>query len=91
MGLKVNAGKSNVMVLGGEKELVCEVFVDGMQFEHGTEFKYLECVLDESGTDVAKCRNNMTNGMKVVGAIRSLVNIRDLQFEEYTNVLRGER
>ena len=29
-GLKVNAGKSNVMVLGGEKGLECEVCVDGI-------------------------------------------------------------
>ena len=28
-GLKVNAGKSKVMVLNGEEGLECEVYVDG--------------------------------------------------------------
>ena len=31
----------------------CEVSVDGVQLEHVSEFKYLGCVLDESGTDEA--------------------------------------
>ena len=31
--------------------LDCEVLVNGMQFEHVSEFKYLEHALDESGTD----------------------------------------
>ena len=30
-GLKVNAGKSKVMVLGGEDGLQCEVYVDGVR------------------------------------------------------------
>ena len=30
-GLKVNAGKSKVMVLNGEEELECEVHVDGIR------------------------------------------------------------
>ena len=46
-GLKVNAGKSKVMVLGGEEGLECEVCVDRIQLEHVSEFKYLGCVLDE--------------------------------------------
>ena len=29
-GLKVNAGKSKVMVLGGEEGLECEVCIDGI-------------------------------------------------------------
>ena len=29
-GLKVNAGKNKVMVLGGEEGLECEVYVDGV-------------------------------------------------------------
>ena len=39
------------MVLGGEEGLECGVYVDGMRLEHVSEFKYLACVLDESGTD----------------------------------------
>ena len=52
-GLKVNAGKSKVMVLGGEERLGCEVCVDVIRLEHVSEFKYLGCVLDESGADEA--------------------------------------
>ena len=50
-GLKINAGKSKVMVLNGEEGLKCKVHVDRIRLEHVSEFKYLGCVLDESGTD----------------------------------------
>ena len=43
-GLKVNAGKSKVMVLGGEERLEYEVCVEDV-----SEFIYLGCVLDASG------------------------------------------
>ena len=33
-GLKVNAGKSKMMVMNGEEELECEVRVDGVRLEH---------------------------------------------------------
>ena len=49
-GLKSNANKSKVMVLNGEEGLDCEVHVDGICLEDVTEFKYLGCVLDESGS-----------------------------------------
>ena len=45
-GLKINAGRNNVIVLNGEVGLECE-----FHLEHVLEFKYLGCVLDESGTD----------------------------------------
>ena len=48
--MKVNAGKSKVIVLSWEEGLECEVFVDGKRLEHLLEFKYLGCILDESGT-----------------------------------------
>ena len=48
-GLKVNAGKSEVMVLNGEEGLEHEVPVDRIHLEHVSEFRYLGCVLDESG------------------------------------------
>ena len=51
-GLKVNAGKSKEILLGGEEGLECEVCVDGKRLEHASEFKYLGCILDKSGTDV---------------------------------------
>ena len=52
-GLKVKAGKSKVMMLGGREGLVYEVSVHGICLEHVSEFKYLGSVLDESGTDKA--------------------------------------
>ena len=42
--------------------------------------------LDKSDTDGAECSRKVANGSRVAGAIRSLVNARDLQFE-YTRVL----
>ena len=45
------------------------------------EFKYLGCVLDESGTDEARCCRKVASGRRVTGAIRSLVNASDLQLE----------
>ena len=41
--LKVNAGKSRVMILNGQ-ELECEVHIDGIYLEHASEFQYLLCV-----------------------------------------------
>ena len=79
-GLKVNAGKSKVMVLGGEKGLKCDVCKDRMRLEHVSEFKYLECVLDE-GTDKAECHRKVASRRRVAGAFRSLVNGRGLQLE----------
>ena len=74
-GLNINAGKSKVILMNGKERLECEIYVDGIHLEHVSEFKYLECVLDEYGTDEAKCSR------RVAGAIRSLVNARELQLE----------
>ena len=49
--------------------------------EHVRESKYLECVLDESGTDGAECSRKVASGRRVAGAIRFLINARDLQLE----------
>ena len=48
---------------------------------HVSEFKYLGCVWDESGTDGAECSRKVASERRIAGAIRSLVNARDLQFE----------
>ena len=80
-GLKVNAGKSKVMVLGEEEGLECEVCVDGIRLEHVSEFQYLGCVLDESGTDEAQFSRKEASGRRVAGAIRSFVNPRSLRLE----------
>ena len=63
-GLKVNAGKSKVMVLGGGEVSDCEACVDGIRLEHVSEFKYLGCVLDESGTDEAECSRKWEEGCR---------------------------
>ena len=43
-GLKVNAGKSKVIVLNGEDGLVCDVHVDGIPLECVSKFKYWMCL-----------------------------------------------
>ena len=40
-GLKVNAGKSKVVVLNGHEGLECEVYIDGINLECVSEYKYL--------------------------------------------------
>ena len=66
------------MVLNREEGLECEVHVDGIRLEHDSEFKYLGCILDESGTDGAECNRKVASGRRVAGEIRYLVNARDL-------------
>ena len=80
-GLKVNAGKSKVIVLGGEEGLECEVSVHGNSLEQALEFKYFGYVLNEPGTGEAECSRKMASGRRVASAIRSLVNVRSLQLE----------
>ena len=41
------------MVLNVGVGLECEVHVDGIRLHHISEFKYLECILDEAGADGA--------------------------------------
>ena len=45
------------------------------------KFKYLECVLDESGIYSTEWCKKVVSRRKVVGTIRSLVNARNLQLE----------
>ena len=75
-GLKVNSGKSKVMVLNREERLECEVYIDRVCLEHVWEFKNLGCVLYEP-----ECSRKVPSGRRVAGAIRSLVNARNLQLE----------
>ena len=55
-----------------------KIQVNGIRLKHVSEFIYLGCVLDNSGTDGAE---KVVSGKRVAGAIRSLVNPRDLQLE----------
>ena len=73
--LKVNAGMSKVMVLNGEEGLQCEVHL-----EYVLEYKHLRQVY-ESGIDGAECSRKVVSRRVVPGAIRSLVNARNLQLE----------
>ena len=77
-GLKVNAGKSKMMVLNGEEGLECEFHIDGIRLEHVSELKNLGCVSDESGTYWAECNRKVASATWVAGAIRSLINDRGL-------------
>ena len=48
------------------------------RLEHVSEFKYLGCVLNESGSDEEECSRKVAIGRRAAGAIRSLVNARNL-------------
>ena len=50
------ADKRKGMKLGGEEGLEWEICVDEAQLERVSEFNYLVCALDESGTGVGECR-----------------------------------
>ena len=70
-----------MMVMNGEEGLEREVHIDGIHLEHVLELKYLVCVLSEAGTDGAVCSRKGASGRRVAGAIRTIVNARDLQIE----------
>ena len=57
--LEANADRSNLTALNGEERLECEVRVDGVRLGHVSEFKYLDCVMEESGTGDAECRRKV--------------------------------
>ena len=55
-----------------------EVCIDEMKLEHISVFKYLGCVVDESGIDEAEYRRKVASRMRVAGDIRRLANSRGL-------------
>ena len=55
--------------------------MNGARFEQVSEFKYLRCVLNESGTDNGECCRKVASGRKFAFVIRSLVNVRGLQLQ----------
>ena len=71
-GLKVNADKSKVMVLNEGKGLECEVHVDGIRLENSRNLNIWDVFLTNQAQMGAKCSR------KVAGAIRYLVNAKDL-------------
>ena len=68
------------MVLNKEEGLECKVHVDVICLEHVSEFKYLGCLLDKSGTNGASSRK-VVSERRFASAIKSLVNPRNLQLE----------
>ena len=52
-----------------------------MRLEYVSEFRYLGCVWNESGTDETEGSGKLASGRRVAGAIRSLVYVRGLQPE----------
>ena len=78
-GLKVNADKSKVKALDGDEGLGCKIHVGRARLDQCSEFKYLECIIYESVTDVVECGRKLASGREVLGTIRSLVNDRGLQ------------
>ena len=75
-GLKFSIGKSKVMVLNGEEGLACEAHVNGIHLNHFSEFKYLGCALDESGTDGPECsRKGFVRGNATVVVCHSYMNL----------------
>ena len=69
------------MVLGGEEGLECEFCVDRIRLGHVSEFKYLGCILGESGTYEAECSRKVMSGKRVADAISSLVHAKSLKLE----------
>ena len=70
-----------MMVLSGEEVLECEVHDNEIQLENVAEFTYLGCILNELDTDEAECQRKVASGRRVAGAIRSIVNARDLHLD----------
>ena len=60
---------SKSMLLGREEGFWCEIHVDGTQLEQISEFKYLGCVLNKSGTDDVECCRKVACRWKVADDI----------------------
>ena len=67
--LKVNAGKSKVIVLGGDEGLEYEVYVDGIRLEHVSEFKYFRCVY----MNQVLMRQSIVGGLLMLGICSLIV------------------
>ena len=70
-GLKVNAGKTKVMVLNGEERLECEVHEGGIRLKHVSELN-IWSVFWTNQVHMGQ------SGRRVAGSIKSLVNARGL-------------
>ena len=77
-GLKVNADKSKVMIMGGTEDDKCEIKLNGQVLEHVKEFCYLGSTVNDRGTDESDCNKRVMKERKTAGSIRALVNERVL-------------
>ena len=57
------------MVLNEEVGLECEVHVDRICLDQVSEFKYLGCILDESGTDGAEFSRKVVSRRRIAGVV----------------------
>ena len=81
-GLKFNAGKSKVMMLGGEEGLECDVCINGYVWSISRNLK----TWDVFQTNQVQMRQSVVGrwrvgGRRVIGTIRSLVNDSSLELD----------
>ena len=69
-----------MMVMNGEN-VQCHVEVDNVQLEQVSEFKYLGYMIEKKGKDDVECSRKVSNGRRVAGAIKSLVNAKNLSLK----------
>ena len=69
--LKFNADKSKGIGLNKKEGLEYELCVDMMNLEYMSEIKYLEFVLDESGTYEAEFRGKVASGRMFARCLRT--------------------
>lgn len=58
------------------KSNLCDIEVQGKKIEKVHEFKYLEFMVNDRGTEKIECKTKVMNGSRVAGAIKALENER---------------
>ena len=79
--LKVNTGKSKVMVFERGEVTECEVKLNGQAMEIVNSFKYLGSVLSKDGTMDEEVRERVQQGRRVVGALKAVTGSRVVSME----------
>ena len=81
MKLKVNVGKSKIIVFEREGESNCEVFIGNERLEVVEVFKYLGSVFEKRGGCENDVNQRVIQGKKVGGIVRNLVKRNGLSVE----------
>lgn len=76
----MNVAKSKVLLCEGENRTVCDVKIQVERMEQVSEFNYLGCMVNDIGRE-KKCENKVMNVRWVAGAIKELVNEKELSLE----------